>query len=129
MAQHLGKDAQIKLAATGETLELVGERKSWKITTRCKLVATPGQGKDWETYLADVKGFDVSLDGHFDLTDTAQAALIEGATIDFEAFPLGSTGITMAGSAIIETIDIATGTEDTVAITMSAKGNGPLTRA
>lgn len=123
-----GQDAQFKSAQAGSVVALVGERKSWKITTRAGAVDDGAQGDDWETYKPGRKGFDISLDGHLDSTDAAQAEFVEGELIDFECYPEGADGTIRSGQALITSTDIGTDMEGIVSISISAKGVGPLVR-
>ncbi|WP_372808291.1 phage tail tube protein [Pontiella sp.] len=127
MGAKSGYKSIFSAAGSGDAVEVVGDRKSWKISTRAAIGTATAQGQDWEETLDGIKGFDLSVSGNLDPSDNGQAALEEGALVDFEAW-IETGGFKYSGSARIKSLEIDAPEDGPISFSFSAQGHGALSR-
>lgn len=131
MAKTHGKNGviQIKPDLTG-ALAAIGEIKKFTLETSCETVDTKVLSSEWDAHIPGLKSWTVSAECHFDSADAQQAILSEGTSVDVALMPLGnvSTRIKLTGTATVTACSIPVENASTVALNVTLKGNGALTR-
>jgi predicted secreted protein len=128
------------MAITGEkgaikigTVE-VARMESWKLSIKANEVDVTSFDSDgWEETAITTKGFEVSMDGIFDKSDTTgqkaiMTAMSTGVDVALELFILKTaTDADFEGKVKITGLDIDTSVKDKVKLSLKCKGNGALT--
>jgi len=84
------------------------------------------------TYIATLKQYTASIEGHFDPADTnGQLALDAGSELSFEIFPTGETSgdKKYSGTGIVTSFSVNDSLGDMVSFSVSVQGTGALTEA
>lgn len=125
MANHTGNDGTVKVSTN-----TVAEVRSFELSISNDTAEDTVMGDTWKTFIAMQAEWDASLEVFWDETDTAQTALIQGATValslGFEGHTTGDTIYT--GNAIVTGLTIKGTHNGVVEASIKAKGNGTLTK-
>lgn len=131
MAKYHGKYGIIQVKPSGSgALTAFGEIKKFTLETSCETVDTKVLSSEWDAHIPGLKSWSVSAECHFDAATAQQAILIEGTSVDLALMPLGnvSTRIKFTGTATVTACSIPVENASTVALNVTLKGNGALTR-
>ena len=123
MATHKGKEGSIK---AGESV--VGELRSFEITTTANEVDTSTMGSDWTGVDSTQLSWKVSITAFFDDEDAGQLELVVGGKVDLEMFPRGDTSglIRKSGTALITSLGESAAHDGIIERSFEATGDGPL---
>ena len=123
MATFTGKDGVIKIGA-----DTLAQARSWTIETTAEPIEHSVIGNVWRDYQAGLNGYTASLEGYYDMTDTAQQAIDIGANLTFQLFPAGEvTGQKQYdGTAYVTAFSETASFDGMVEFTATLQGTGPL---
>ena len=124
MATHTGSEGTIKIG--NDTL---GELRSFSLETTSETIEDTSMGDTARTYKVGLTSFTGTASVFFDELDTAQIALVAGASITLNVYPEGATsGDTFySGSAIVTGKTINSSFDGMVEAEVSFQGTGALT--
>ncbi len=126
MTTYLG-NAGVLTAGGNVVAELTG----FSIQESMTMVPDTSLGDTAETIKSGaIQRWSGSMQGHYYPADTAQTALIAGASLAFVGQFLGTTTLLQkfTGNIIVETYDVTLQNEAIVEFTATFRGNGALTR-
>ena len=129
MAKYVGKGGSLTIA-TNE----IGNMRSWSLEETADPIGERVLGDEYESYsatTADVpKDWSGSATAYFDDGDTAQAAMIVGATLAAVFGPRGTTSTfpKRTGNLIITSVGESADTGGMVEVAFDFVGSGALTR-
>ena len=125
MAVHKGSEGIVRVAGTST----VGEVRSFSVESTADTLETTTMGDTARTYKVGLTSFTGSASVFFDELDTAQTALVAGASITLNVYPEGATsGDTYyTGSAIVTGKTIYSSFDGMVEAEVSFQGTGALT--
>ena len=131
MAIITGISGQMKAVTDAGTLALVAEMKSWSVEETQDQVETTVMGDSTKTFLNTIKGWSASCECVYNPSDAAQADLINGAKVQVEFYPAGTSDGTnkFSGDAFVTSVSRSGSMGDLVAISVSLQGDGALTVA
>ncbi len=111
MAIHKGEEGVVKVGAN-----TVAETTDWSFTQSVDPIETTNLASTARTYVAGKPSGSGSVTCHWDETDTSgQGALDIGNTVSLSLYPGGSSVSGASFSAIITTVDFASGGNDGLA--------------
>jgi hypothetical protein len=126
MGTHHGKDGVVKAGS-----DSVGEVKAFTLTETIETVDDSAMGDTSKTHLTGMKGWSGSVTAHWDLDDTGQGALDNGASVTLALYPEGAgTGAKYkTGTATITEVTHRAEMNGVVEISFNYLGNGALTES
>jgi hypothetical protein len=129
MATVTGASGVFKAVATGGSVVVVGEVRSYSYDGSADAIEDTVMGDTARTYKAGLAQYSLSVEAYFDSTDSGQDALVEGATIDWELHPEGTgTGTPVYSGSGVVTASAFTATFDGMAeASFSIQGSGERT--
>lgn len=103
MATITGSSGIVKAVTTGGSVANVGEVQSYNLSSSADSIEDTAMGDTARTYKAGLKNHTLSIEARFDESDSAQADLQAGETIDWEVHPEGTgTGTPVySGSGVV----------------------------
>jgi len=130
MATYKGSTGVIKVGSSPEAT--IAEITSFSVELTGDTVEDTQLTDTERTYLSNKSSWTVSIEAHYDPTDTAgQEALDVLSTVSLIMFPTGESASPatskLTGSAIITAKSIANADGATVTVSISAQGTGALT--
>jgi hypothetical protein len=109
MATYRGTGGIIKAVTTavpaGAAAE-VGEVKSWSAEFSADMLEDTAIGDTYKSFVAGLTSGTVSIEAHYWSADPAQEDLVNGAAVDLELYPMGSTGAKISCSGIVTRIRV-----------------------
>jgi hypothetical protein len=90
MATNKGSSGVVKIAASGGSVAVVGEVRSYSIDTTADTVEDTVMGDSARTYLPSLTSATLSVECYWDDGDAQQLVLDEGTDIDWEIHPTGT---------------------------------------
>lgn len=90
MATNKGSSGVVKIAASGGSVAVVGEVRSYSIDTTADTVEDTVMGDTARTYLPSLTSATLSVECYWDDGDAQQLVLDEGTDIDWEIHPTGT---------------------------------------
>jgi hypothetical protein len=105
MANYRGLSGLIKVITSPGTPATVSEVTSWSAEMSTDALEDTAVGDSAKTFVAGLKSGTISIEGHYDLTDGAQADLVEGASVAFGLWPEGGAA-KYSGTAIVSRLRI-----------------------
>jgi len=103
MATITGSSGIVKAVTSGGAVANVGEVQSYNLSSSADSIEDTAMGDTARTYKAGLKNHTLSIEARFDESDSAQADLQAGETIDWEVHPEG-TGVgtpVYSGSGVV----------------------------
>jgi predicted secreted protein len=124
MATFKGNNGIVKIGANA-----LGEVKEFSVSEVSETVEDTEMGDSWRSHLAGLKSWSGSATCHWDDTDTAQLALLVGASVTCNFEPEGSTtgNYLLTGTATVTEVGTSNTIDGTVERSFSFVGNGALT--
>jgi hypothetical protein len=103
MATITGSSGIVKAVTSGGSVANVGEVQSYNLSSSADSIEDTAMGDTARTYKAGLKNHTLSIEARFDESDSAQADLQAGETIDWEVHPEGTgTGTPVySGSGVV----------------------------
>lgn len=131
MAKTTGSSGVIKIAATGGSVAVVGEVRSFTFDGSADTIEDSVMGNTARTYKASLKTNTLSIECYWDEADAQQLILSEGASIDFELYPTGTgTGETyFSGTGIVTARSIPASFDGMVEASFSIQCSGAVAEA
>ena len=104
MAGHTGSEGTIKVGANA-----IGELRSYSLTEEAETIEKSAMGDSYRSFSVGMKSWSGSCEVFWDETDTAQTALVPGASATIEFYPEGaSSGDTYYHGHILHYHDVHT---------------------
>jgi len=127
MAVMHGKNASVKL-----NTHTVAYMTDWTITASLDVADSSALGDDWRTGVAGLASWNGTMNGHFDLTDTEQAAIHDALVtssptgiVSTARFYVNDTNY-YSGTIIITGVNPSAGIGDLVKLSITFQGSGAL---
>jgi hypothetical protein len=126
MAVHTGSEGTIKVGANA-----IGELRSYSLTEEAETIEKSAMGDSYRSFSVGMKSWSGSCEVFWDETDTAQTALVPGASATIEFYPEGaSSGDTYYhGTGIVNSVEKSASFDGMVEATISLTGSGGITTA
>jgi len=126
MATKSGASGVVKIAASGGSVAVVGEVRSYTFEGSADTIEDSVMGDTVRTYKPSLKTNTLSLECYWDESDAQQAVLDESAEIEFELYPTGTGAgeIYYAGSGIVTSKSITASFDGMVEASFSVQCNG-----
>jgi predicted secreted protein len=124
MATTTGKNGEITIGATA-----IASASSWSLEQTADPAESSVIGNEWRDFKPAMKGFSVTIEGFYDITDTAQGSLAIGTEVAFELFPAGnvSTEREYSGNGIVTAYSETGPFDNMVTFSATLQGTGTLT--
>lgn len=131
MATNKGSSGVVKIAASGGSVAVVGEVRSYSIDTTADTVEDTVMGDTARTYLPSLTSATLSVECYWDDGDAQQLVLDEGTDIDWEIHPTGTgTGEKYYGGAgIVTAKTISASYDGLVEASFSVQVSGAITES
>jgi len=131
MATKTGASGVVKIAASGGSVAVIGEVRSFTFDGSADTIEDSVMGDTTRTYKSGLKTNTLSVECYWDESDAQQLALDEQAEIDFELYPTGTgTGETYySGSGIVTSRSITGAFDGMVEASFSVQCSGAVTEA
>ena len=126
MATFTGKDGLLNL---GTTPNAVTQMSSWTLEATAEPVEASVIGDSWRAFKASMQGFNMSIEGYYDVSDTGSKELAIGALVDFELYPAGNTAPEKeySGQGYVTAYSETAAFDSMVSFSASLQGTGALT--
>lgn len=123
MATTTGKKGLINIGATA-----MASVSSWSLEQTADPAEASVIGDDWRKYQAAMQGYTVTIEGFYDIEDTAQGALGIALEVAFELYPAGdvSTEREYSGDAHVTAYSETGPFDNMVTFSATLQGTGPL---
>lgn len=131
MATNKGSSGVVKIAASGGSVAVVGEVRSYSIDTTADTVEDTVMGDSARTYLPSLTSATLSVECYWDDGDAQQLVLDEGTDIDWEIHPTG-TGAGekyYGGSGVVTAKTITASFDGMVEASFSVQVSGAVTES
>jgi hypothetical protein len=131
MATNKGSSGVVKIAASGGSVAVVGEVRSYSIDTTADTVEDTVMGDSARTYLPSLTSATLSVECYWDDGDAPQLVLDEGTDIDWEIHPTG-TGAGekyYEGSGVVTAKTITASFDGMVEASFSVQVSGAVTES
>lgn len=131
MATNKGSSGVVKIAASGGSVAVVGEVRSYSIDTTADTVEDTVMGDTARTYLPSLTSATLSVECYWDDGDAQQLVLDEGIDIDWEIHPTG-TGAGekyYSGGGVVTAKTITASFDGMVEASFSVQVSGAVTEA
>ena len=131
MATNKGSSGVVKIAASGGSVAVVGEVRSYSIDTTADTVEDTVMGDTARTYLPSLTSATLSVECYWDDGDAQQLVLDEGTDIDWEIHPTG-TGAGekyYSGGGVVTAKTITASLDGMVEASFSVQVSGAVTEA
>ena len=131
MATNKGSSGVVKIAASGGSVAVVGEVRSYSIDTTADTVQDTVMGDTARTYLPSLTSATLSVECYWDDGDAQQLVLDEGTDIDWEIHPTG-TGAGekyYSGGGVVTAKTITASFDGMVEASFSVQVSGAVTEA
>lgn len=131
MATNKGSSGVVKIAASGGSVAVVGEVRSYSIDTTADTVEDTVMGDSARTYLPSLTSATLSVECYWDDGDAQQLVLDEGTDIDWEIHPTG-TGAGekyYSGGGVVTAKTITASFDGMVEASFSVQVSGAVTEA
>lgn len=131
MATNKGSSGVVKIAASGGSVAVVGEVRSYSIDTTADTVEDTVMGDTARTYLPSLTSATLSVECYWDDGDAQQLVLDEGTDIDWEIHPTG-TGAGekyYSGGGVVTAKTITASFDGMVEASFSVQVSGAVTEA
>ena len=131
MATNKGSSGVVKIAASGGSVAVVGEVRSYSIDTTADTVEDTVMGDTARTYLPSLTSATLSVECYWDDGDAQQLVLDEGTDIDWEIHPTG-TGAGekyYSGGGVVTAKTITASFDGMVEASFSVQVSGTVTEA
>jgi len=131
MATNKGSSGVVKIAASGGSVAVVGEVRSYSIDTTADTVEDTVMGDSARTYLPSLTSATLSVECYWDDGDASQLVLDEGTDIDWEIHPTG-TGAGekyYEGSGVVTAKTITASFDGMVEASFSVQVSGAVTES
>ena len=124
MTTFAGNDGVVKIG-----YDILAEDKEFSVSEVSETVEDTAMGDSWRSHKAGLKSWSGSMTCHFDDADTAQLALLVGASVTINLEPEGNTtgDYLLTGTATVTEVATSNAIESTVERSFSFVGNGALT--
>ena len=131
MATTTGSSGVVKVAASGGSVAVVGEVRSYTLDVTADTIEDSVIGDTARTYKQGLSSATLSVECYWDDGDTPQGALDERAEIDFELYPTGTgTGEKYySGSGIVTSKSVTASFDGMVEASFSVQVSGAVTEA
>ena len=126
MATYVGRDGSVSFAAS-----LVGELKSWTLTSDVEIMPDTAMGDVWQTVVGGVASWTGSATAHIDYDSNQKNAIddIINATPSGDSVAmifLVATGKTFTGNALVSSVAMSATMGDIIEVVLNFTGNGAL---
>lgn len=123
MATTTGKNGELTIDTTA-----IASMSSWSLEQTADPAESSVIGDEWRRYKPSMRGYTVTIEGFYDIEDTAQGTLAVQAAVDFELYPAGnvSTEREYAGSAIVSAYNESGPFDNMVTFSATLQGDGAL---
>lgn len=131
MATKTGASGVVKIAASGGSVAVVGEVRSFTFDGSADTIEDSVMGDSARTYKEGLKTNTLSVECYWDEADAQQSILDERAVVDFEVHPTG-TGAGesyFTGSGIVTSRSITGSFDGMVEASFSIQCSGAVTEA
>jgi len=131
MATNKGSSGVVKIAASGGSVAVVGEVRSYSIDTTADTGEDTVMGDSARTYLPSLTSATLSVECYWDDGDAPQLVLDEGTDIDWEIHPTG-TGAGekyYEGSGVVTAKTITASFDGMVEASFSVQVSGAVTES
>jgi predicted secreted protein len=131
MATTTGSSGIVKVAASGGTVAVVGEVRSYTFDGTADTIEDSVMGDSARSYKAGLKTNTLTVECYWDEADTQQALMDERVSVDFELYPTGTgTGETyFSGSGIVTSRSVTASFDGMVEASFSIQCSGAVTEA
>jgi hypothetical protein len=131
MATNKGSSGVVKIAASGGSVAVVGEVRSYSIDTTADTVEDTVMGDSARTYLPSLTSATLSVECYWDDGDAPQLVLDEGTDIDWEIHPTGTGGGEKyyEGSGVVTAKTITASFDGMVEASFSVQVSGAVTES
>ena len=131
MATTTGSSGVVKVAASGGSVAVVGEVRSYTLDVTADTIEDSVIGDTARTYKQGLSSATLTVECYWDDGDAQQGALDERAEIDFELYPTG-TGAGekyYSGSGVVTSKSITASFDGMVEASFSVQVSGAVTEA
>lgn len=131
MATKTGASGVVKIAASGGSVAVVGEVRSFTFDGSADTIEDSVMGDSTRTFKEGLKTNTLSVECYWDEADAQQGILDERAVVDFEVHPTGTgTGESyFTGSGIVTSRSITGSFDGMVEASFSIQCSGAVTEA
>lgn len=126
MSNHLGSEGLVKVGSN-----TIAEVTAWTLSESSEMVEDTELSDTSKSFKADLKGWTVSIEAHWDETDAAgQEAMTNGTTVALNLYPEGAAGSDQyfTGSVIISGIERSGGISGVITASFTGQGTGALSK-
>ena len=131
MATKTGASGVVKIAASGGSVAVVGEVRSFTFDGSADTIEDSVMGDTARSYKTGLKTNTVTIECYWDEADAQQLILDERAAVDFEIYPTGtgSGESYFSGGGIVTSRSITGSFDGMVEASISVQGTGGITTA
>lgn len=124
MTVYSGNSGSLKVGANA-----LGQVLNFEIKQSGETIRTDTMGDTWNEHIAGKLAWSGSAECLLDSSDTAQTALVVGASVVLEVYPDGNTTgrIKLSGTATVTAVDTSADQDDANSRSFEFEGNGALT--
>lgn len=123
MAVQPGKNGSLSIGAAA-----VAQLRNWNLETAADPLEHSVIGNQWREYVASMSGWQVSVEGYYDTTDTGQGGLSLGTEVAVDLKPAVASGEKeYTGQAIVTAFNETAAFDGIVEFTATLQGTGALT--
>ena len=126
MAVHTGSEGTVHVGSNA-----IGELRSYSLNEEAETIEKSSMGDSYRSVSVGMKSWSGSCEVFWDETDTAQTALVAGASATINFYPEGaSSGDTYyQGTGIVTSVEKSASFDGMVEATISLTGTGGITTA
>ena len=126
MAVHTGSEGTVHVGSNA-----IGARRSYSLNEEAETIEKSSMGDSYRSFSVGMKSWSGSCEVFWDETDTAQTALVAGASATINFSPEGAlSGDTYyQGTGIVTSVEKSASFDGMVEATISLTGTGAITTA